>query len=218
MVGDALRRRRIEDLHHLALAFGPAQQIGRAGQVVRPEHHVDPADLLLDQVTVLLSQAAADGDLQPRLGVHQCLEAPERPVELLVGVLPDAARVEHHHVGLVHVGGLLHAIGHEQAGQPLGVVLVHLAPEGADEEVLGHAWSLRPPLRSISPPEAHDGARAPSLSRCTSRRVTVRKATRPMMAAASTRAIRPLPHPRPLSLVDLPTRSAKDAPSGRVTT
>jgi hypothetical protein len=58
--------------------------------------------------------------------------------KLLVGVLPDAAGVEHHDIGLAHVVGLPHAVGHEHAGQALGVVLVHLAPECADDKALGH--------------------------------------------------------------------------------
>ena len=106
---------------------------GARAQVVRAEHDVDPAHLLLDPLAVLLGQAAADGDLQAGLGVHQLLQPAERPVEPLVGVLPDAARVEHHDVGVLHGGRRLHAVGHEQAGQALRVVLVHLAPERADE-------------------------------------------------------------------------------------
>ena len=72
------------------------------------------------------------------LGLDQLLEAPERAVEPLVGVLPDAARVEHHHVGVLHGGGRRQAVGHQQPGEPLGVVLVHLAPEGPDEVGAGH--------------------------------------------------------------------------------
>ena len=55
-------------------------------------------------------------------------------VELVVGVLPDAAGVEDDHVGRLHVRRGHEAVGHQRAGQPLGVVLVHLAPEGADVE------------------------------------------------------------------------------------
>ena len=56
----------------------------------------------------------------------------EAAVEPVVGVLPDGAGVEHHDVRLrvrrrPPVARLL-----EQAGQPLGVVHVHLAAVGAD--------------------------------------------------------------------------------------
>ena len=59
-------------------------------------------------------------------------------VELVVGVLPDAARVEHDDVGRLEIVGRLHAVGDEQPGDPLRVVLVHLAPVGAHEEAAGH--------------------------------------------------------------------------------
>ncbi len=133
-----LGRRCVEDLHDRALGLRPAQEPGRAGEVVGAEDDVDPAHLLLNPLAVLLGQAAADRDLQPGLGVHQLLEPTQRPVEALVGVLPDAARIEHHHVRLLHGGGGRQPIGHEQPGEPLGVVLVHLAPEGADEVGPGH--------------------------------------------------------------------------------
>ena len=69
----------------------------------------------------------------------------EGAVELVVGVLPDAAGVEHHHVGVVDAVGRDQPVGLEQPRDPLGVVLVHLAPEGADEEAarLGHARQAR---------------------------------------------------------------------------
>ncbi len=60
-------------------------------------------------------------------------------VQLVVGVLPDAAGVEHDHVGVVEAVGGHQAVRFEDAGEPLGVVLVHLAPEGADEVAAGSA-------------------------------------------------------------------------------
>ena len=69
--GGVVRRRGrvggVQDLDDGALYRRPAQQLGGAGQVVGTEHHVDMAGLLADQLPVLLGQAAADGDLQPRL-------------------------------------------------------------------------------------------------------------------------------------------------------
>ena len=62
-----------------------------------------------DQLAVLLGEAAADRDLEPGPRGLQRLEAAEVPVELVVGVLPDAARVEHDDVGGVEVVGGLHA-------------------------------------------------------------------------------------------------------------
>jgi hypothetical protein len=59
------------------------------------------------------------------------------PVQFVVGVLPDAARVQHDHVGVVETAGRYQAVAFEDAGEPLGVMLVHLAPEGADEVAAG---------------------------------------------------------------------------------
>ena len=59
-----------------------------------------------DQVAVLLGQAAADHDLQPGRCVLQRLQVAEGAVELVVGVLPDAAGVEDDDVGVVGAVGL----------------------------------------------------------------------------------------------------------------
>ena len=93
---------------------------------------------LAHELAVLLGEAAADRDLQVGPRVLQRLQSAEVAVELVVGVLADAARVEHDDVGGVEVVGRLHAVGREQPGDPLGVVLVHLAPVGAHEEAAGH--------------------------------------------------------------------------------
>jgi hypothetical protein len=86
-----------------------------------------------DRVAVLLGQAAPDHDLELGTALLLRLQVPEVAVQLVVGVLPDAARVEHDDIGVGEVVGRRHAVGLEQPGDALGVVLVHLAPEGADE-------------------------------------------------------------------------------------
>ncbi len=50
---------------------------------------------------VLLSQTAPYGDLQLRAAALEDLEVAEMAVQLVVGVLPDTAGVEHDHVGVV---------------------------------------------------------------------------------------------------------------------
>ena len=87
-----------------------------------------------DELAVLLREAPTHRDLEVRALGLQRLEPPEVAVELVVGVLADAARVEHDDVGGVEIVGGLHAVGDEQAGDALGVVLVHLAPVGAQVE------------------------------------------------------------------------------------
>src|SRR5660397_48551 len=87
--------------------------------------------------TPLYSSAASDVYKRQLL---ERLRPSEVSVELVVGVLTDAARVEDDDVGLLQVGRRLHPVGHQEAGDALGIVLVHLAAEGADVESarLGH--------------------------------------------------------------------------------
>ena len=101
--------------------------------VVGAEHDVDVTGPLAHDVAVLLGQAAGHDDLAAvPLGLPR-LEVAEVAVELVVGVLADAARVEHDDVGVVEVAGRDQPVGLEQAGDALGVVLVHLAPERAHD-------------------------------------------------------------------------------------
>ena len=97
-------------------ARGPARAARRrVGQVVGAEHDVDVAGPLDDQLAVLLGQAAADRDLQVGPAVLERLEVPEVAVELVVGVLPDAAGVEDDDVGGLEVVGRLHALARRAA-------------------------------------------------------------------------------------------------------
>ena len=145
--GLAARRQRgrvrlvlLEDLDDRPLVARPREQRRGVGQVVGAEHDVDVAGPRHDLVPVLLGEAATDRDLQVGTALLQRLERAEMAVELLVGVLADAAGVEDDDVGVFEAGRRLHPVGREHAGDPLGVVLVHLAPVGADEVAAGHQW------------------------------------------------------------------------------
>ena len=50
-------------------------------------------------------------------------------VQLVVGVLPDAARVQHDDVSVGEIAGGDQTVGLEETGDALGIVLVHLAAE-----------------------------------------------------------------------------------------
>ena len=65
------------------------------------------------------------------------LELAEVAVQLVVGVLSDAAGVEDHDVGVVHRSRQDQPVALEQSGDALGVVLVHLAPERPDHVAAG---------------------------------------------------------------------------------
>jgi hypothetical protein len=103
------------------------------------EHDVDMRRPLDDEVTVLLGEAAADHDLQVGTALLQGLELAEVAVQLVVGVLTDAAGVEHDDIGIVQARGGAQPVCFQQAGDALGIMLVHLAPEGAHHVgLVGH--------------------------------------------------------------------------------
>ena len=129
----------LEDLDDRPFEPRPLEQRRCVGEVVGPEHDVDLTRPLDDQVTVLLRQAAAYRDLEVGTAFFQALQPPELAVQLVVGVLAHAARVEHDDVGLVDLVGGLHPVGGEEPGDPLGIVLVHLTSERADVEAAGLA-------------------------------------------------------------------------------
>jgi hypothetical protein len=145
----------VPDLGHRAARLPRGvQQLDGPVHVVGAHDDVDVTGPGLDEVAVLLGQAAAHDDLEPGPGVLLRLQVTELAVELVVGVLTDAAGVEDHHVGVVLGRGGHEAVGLQQPGEPLGVVLVHLAPVGADGVGPGgHGQKgYRPP--STGPPEA----------------------------------------------------------------
>ena len=141
VLGDRLA----QDLGHgTAVLLVLVEELDGPVHVVGAEHDVDVGRPLGDALAVLLRQAAGDHDLHVGAPVLDRLQVPERAVELVVGVLPDAAGVEHDDIRVLHVDGGHVAVGLEQPGEALGVVLVHLAPEGAHQVPLGHLASVRP--------------------------------------------------------------------------
>jgi hypothetical protein len=124
---------RLEDLD-LRLLLHPCalEEDRQRADVVRAEHHVHPWRPAGDLAAVLLREAAPDGDLHAGVLGLDRRQVPEVPVEPVVGVLPHRAGVEDDDVGLGIVGRRDVAGPLKQAGEPLGVVDVHLAPVGAD--------------------------------------------------------------------------------------
>ena len=102
-------------------------------RVVSPEDHVDPRGPFPDDLLVLLGCATSNNDAQVGVSLLLGFERSEVAVETLVGVLSNGAGVDNHNVGVARIVGADHPVGLEQAGDPLGVVFVHLAPERANE-------------------------------------------------------------------------------------
>jgi hypothetical protein len=108
------------------------EQAGQRAHVVRAEDHIDPGGLVENGLLVHLRQAAPDGDLHACMLVLAGLQMPQRAVQLACGVVADRAGVDDDDVGVLAVtcGDIARAL--QRPGQPLGVVHVHLAAEGAD--------------------------------------------------------------------------------------
>ena len=128
----------VEDLGDRAADACLVDEIGCAMHVVRAEHDIDVRGLLANEIAILLCQAPGDDDLATLALLLPRLQPAERAVQLVVGVLANAAGVEHHHVGVGLVGDRDVVVVFEQAGDSLGVVLVHLTPKGVDDVAAGH--------------------------------------------------------------------------------
>ena len=68
--------------------------------VVRAHHHINVAGLLGDQFLILLSKTSCHDDLAAVLLALPRLQVAQVAIQLVVGVLSDAARVEHHDIGI----------------------------------------------------------------------------------------------------------------------
>src|SRR5690606_18652659 len=124
---------------------GPLQQHRQRADVVRAEHHVDPRRSLDDLAAILLRQATTHRDLQVRALLLGGRKMPQVAVQLVVGVLPDRARVQHDDVRLLLARGLVARVL-ELTGQPFRVVHVHLAAERANLVLERHASRVGPEL------------------------------------------------------------------------
>ena len=131
-----------------AVGRGCVEQVDGRCTLWVPKHDVDVAGPFLDQVTVLLGEAPADHDLELGRAVLHGLQMAERAVELVVGVLPDAAGVEHDDVGVVDAGGG-HACRRPRAGPASRSESCSFIwhPKVRIEVPLGHRASLRGPDR-----------------------------------------------------------------------
>ena len=155
---------RFEDLElGLAVVAGALEERRQRAHVVGAEDDVDPGRLLEDDRLVFLGEAAADGDLHALVLALRAREVSEGAVELVVGVLAHGAGVDDDDVG-VAVGRPDVPGGLEGAAQPLRVVHVHLAAEGA--HLVGARGGVQARFRAGV--EQRHGA--DSLRRTTSRR------------------------------------------------
>ena len=105
--------------------------------VLRPDHHVDGGRPTQDLLALRLRDAAGDDDLRlPAMGLAfllQLAHATELGINLFGGLLADMAGVEDDEVRLLHRLGFAVAFGRQHVRHALGIVDVHLAAIGFDE-------------------------------------------------------------------------------------
>ena len=122
------------------------EQIENAVGVVGAEHHIDPVGPCPHQVLVLLGGAPSNGDAHAWAALLCRFQQTEVAVQLLVGVVADRARVENDQIGVLGAIDPGHTVGVEEPGDPLRIVVVHLAAEGA-YEIGGTHPAGAPPYR-----------------------------------------------------------------------
>ncbi len=106
----------------------------------------DAVRTLEKRLALLLRDAARDGhDRIVSVFEREHAELAQARIQLVFGVLANAARVDHDDVGVRGILGGLVAGLLEEAGHALGVVRVHLAAVGFDQVLLGHALPRHPP-------------------------------------------------------------------------
>ena len=126
----------------LRLAFG--NQLRQPVQCLRAEDDIDVRRAGDDGIALLAGDAAADADHQVRVELLQVADPAEVVEHLLLRLLAHRAGVEQDDVGLFRLVGPDDAFGGvEHVGHLVRIVLIHLAPEGADEQFLGHGGYAR---------------------------------------------------------------------------
>jgi hypothetical protein len=82
-----------------------------------------------------LGHTTGHADLKPWSGTLENLKAPDLASELLLRLFPDATGIEHHQVGSGKIARFLIAGRLQGAHDAIGIVVVHLTPEGDHRKV-----------------------------------------------------------------------------------
>ena len=113
--------------------------------IVGAQDHIHIGRPLPDDVLIFLGQTTRYHDLTSGLGILPFLQRAKCAVELFIGMLANTAGVDYHNIGVVLDGGYLEAISLKQTGDALGIMVVHLTPEGAHDVFAGHRLKSLPP-------------------------------------------------------------------------
>jgi hypothetical protein len=142
--------RRIEDLGDGTGEPGLSNEFAGPMHVVGAHHDIGPWRPLLHDLAIFLGQTPGHHDLAAFLLCLPRTKVTEISVEPIVGVLADAAGVEHDDIGVVLRIDGDETIGIEQPGDALGIVFVHLTPVGVHDVAAGHRTEATRAIRSQS--------------------------------------------------------------------
>ena len=135
------------------------QHLRQAVQGLRAEHQVHIRRAPDDRRTLLTRDTTADTDNNPGPGHFQFAPQAELGEHLLLRLLADGTGIEQQHVGLGRIlGGFEPMAGRERVRHARGIVLVHLATEGLDVQLAGHAGGIKPHRGQVNPLLRRDGA------------------------------------------------------------
>ncbi len=131
----------------------PLEQLGHLRELARADDQVDVRRALEDQLLVLLGHAAQHADDLVRVLLLDVLQPAQGAVDLVLGMLADAAGVEEDRVGAAGAVDQLVARLAQTGHHQLAVEHVHLAADGFDVQTFGHGkpqWNeLAPQTRSV---------------------------------------------------------------------
>jgi hypothetical protein len=113
------------------------KEMSTCEQRLRPEHEVDIGRARHDRLALLARHTAAHPDDEIRIRLLEVLHPPQIVEYPLLRLFAHRAGVEQDHVGLFRIVGLDQRFGFtEHVRHLVGVVLVHLAAECANIELL----------------------------------------------------------------------------------
>src|SRR3954451_7483498 len=133
--------------------------------VQRADHEIDHRRAADDFFPLGLGDAARHGDGHPAAflcsGLFEQADPAKFGIDLVRGLFTNVTGVEDDEIGVLDAGGLGEAFGYEQIRHTMGIVDVHLAPEGFDVELArsAHArlrrsrspWRLNSLMRLTNP-------------------------------------------------------------------
>src|SRR4051812_43678783 len=126
-------------------AFGAqlADERGNLVELAGAHDQVDVRSPFENEALVFLSHAAEDANDFARMFAFGVLETTQCAVDLVFGVLADAAGVEQDRVGVVRAGGELVTVFAQASDDELAVEFVHLAADGFDVELQSTSSEVR---------------------------------------------------------------------------